>query len=138
MSDTHISQTSHFNKSAFAAAFHELSAGSYDLTVHSGDITQSGTRQEYEQAVKEFDKYGWPDILVPGNHDKRSGGISLYKKYIGESNGVMVDNNAVIVYVDSGVADGNEGRVGTVKYPFGQGTECSCQCRRPAGPVPEV
>jgi len=116
ISDSHISSSSHFNKESFDHAFKEYSEGAFDLLIHSGDITQSGQRSEYVKAVEKFDKNSWPDILVPGNHDKRSGGISLFEKYIGESSGVELSDNSLVVYVDSGVADKNEGRVGTVKY----------------------
>lgn len=116
VSDSHISTSSHFNQESFDHAYQEYQQGEFDLMIHSGDITQSGQRMEYEKAVEEFDKKSWPDILVPGNHDKRSGGISLFKKYIGESSGVETFDDSVVIYVDSGVPDDNNGRVGTVKY----------------------
>ena len=115
ISDTHMSG-SHFNKEAFERAYQDYQEEDFDLLIHSGDVTQGGQRSDYEMAAENFNKYGWPDIVVPGNHDKRSGGISLFEKYIGDTNGVKTFNDTVVIYVDSGVADDNKGRVGSVKY----------------------
>jgi len=116
ISDSHMSASSHFNQEAFDKAYQDYKEDQYDLFIHSGDITQGGQRSEYEKAVQEFDEKGWPDIVIPGNHDKRSGGISLYRKYIGQTSGVKTFDDSVVIYVDSGVADDNDGRVGTVKF----------------------
>ena len=115
MSDSHMS-SSHFNKDAFEQAYQDYHKDDYDLLIHSGDVTQGGQRDDYEMAAEAFENNGWPDIVVPGNHDKRSGGLSLFRKYIGYSNGVKTFDSTVVIFVDSGVADDNKGRVGSVKF----------------------
>ena len=115
ISDSHVS-TSHFKKKSLKKALSELKKDSYKLFVHSGDVTQQGKLEEYQKAQKIFLNIPVPSVFVPGNHDKRSGGISLYKKYIGETSGVKEIENSVIIFVDSGVADTNDGRVGMIKY----------------------
>jgi putative phosphoesterase len=115
ISDSHIS-ASHFHKEALKKSLSELKKERYDLFVHSGDITQSGKLEEYKKAQKIFKKINIPKIFVPGNHDKRSGGISMFKNFIGKTNGVRDLGDSVIIYVDSGVADTNDGRVGMTKF----------------------
>ncbi len=115
ISDSHVS-SSHFKKKSLKIALSEIKKKSYDLFVHSGDLTQQGKLDEYQKAKKFFDNIPIPSVMVPGNHDKRSGGISLYKNFIGKPSGVKEIHNAVIIYVDSGVADTNDGRVGMIKY----------------------
>jgi len=116
ISDSHVSSPSHFNIDSFEKAYHEYENDVYDLLIHSGDITQGGQKEEYQKASELFDKHVWPDVLVPGNHDKRSGGLSLFEKYIGDPNGVKIFDDTLIVRVDSGVPDKNDGRVGMVTF----------------------
>ena len=116
ISDSHISSPSHFNKESFEKAYNDYEDDQYDLFIHSGDITQGGQKEEYQQASQLFDKHVWPDVLVPGNHDKRSGGLSLFEEYIGQHNGIKVLDDTLIVHVDSGVPDKNDGRVGMVTF----------------------
>lgn len=114
MSDTHISNK--FNEQSFNYAMNDFKSNNYDLFVHSGDITQSGKNSEFLKAVELFKTIDKDKVFIPGNHDKRSGGQALYQKYFGKPNGVKLYENAVIIYVDSGVADNNDGRVGMIKY----------------------
>ncbi|MFP4005258.1 MAG: metallophosphoesterase family protein, partial [Candidatus Hadarchaeia archaeon] len=86
------------------------------ILVHSGDVTQSGKREYYKLARKYLRKVDIPYVVVPGNHDYRSGGFSLYKEYIGPSSGIEEFDDALIIYVDSGVPDSNGGRVGMAEF----------------------
>ncbi|KXB05433.1 hypothetical protein AKJ51_05045 [candidate division MSBL1 archaeon SCGC-AAA382A20] len=116
ISDTHISDDKHFNKNALEKALRELNSGPYDIVIHSGDVTESGRLEQYRKAEKLFKGIDIPFVVIPGNHDKRSGGFSLYQEYIGEANGVKEGGDSVIIYVDTGVPDANIGRVGMSKF----------------------
>lgn len=55
---------------ALAAGFAEdINGQAPDLVVASGDFTQIGTREEFEQARDFLDKLQAPVFAVPGNHD---------------------------------------------------------------------
>jgi len=115
-SDTHVGSREHFNEDALLRIFEEINTGDYDLVIHTGDITEGGQRKDYERAEKIFEGLEKPVIILPGNHDTRSGGLHLFEEYIGPSNDVREIGDAVVIYVNSSIADSNAGRVGRVKY----------------------
>jgi len=116
LSDTHIGGASDFCREALDRTLDELQKGKYDLVIHSGDITQGGRKEEFKQAQKILSKFEIPYIVLPGNHDARSGGLSLFEKYIGPLNGAREIGDAVVIYVNSAVEDSDQGRVGMVKF----------------------
>ena len=116
ISDTHIGKKEHFNINSLDIALNELKENDIDLLIHSGDITQDGKLKYYKKARGIFEEVNVPCIIVPGNHDKRSGGLSLFEKFIGPSNGVSEIGDAVVIHVDSGISDTDIGRVGMVKF----------------------
>jgi len=76
---------------ALAEGFAEdINAQSPDLVVASGDFTQVGTKEEFEQAREFLDKLTAPVFAVPGNHDVPAinfvrrflNPYGLYKHYI--------------------------------------------------------
>lgn len=76
---------------ALAAGFAEdINAQTPDLIVASGDFTQVGTREEFEQARAFLDRLEAPIFAVPGNHDVPAVNIfrrffdpyGLYRKFI--------------------------------------------------------
>ncbi len=88
----HISDL-HFGRhdAALAAGFaDDINAQHPDLIVASGDFTQIGTKEEFEQAREFLDTLRAPVFAVPGNHDVPAVNIfrrffnpyGLYKRYI--------------------------------------------------------
>ena len=76
---------------ALAAGFaDDINAQKPDLVVASGDFTQIGTKEEFEQAREFLDKLHAPVFAVPGNHDVPAVNIfrrffnpyGLYRRYI--------------------------------------------------------
>jgi len=116
ISDTHIGGASYFNKEVLEGILGETRKHKYDLVIHSGDVTQGGRRQEFEQARKILSRIDIPLIALAGNHDARSGGLCLFEKYIGPLDGVREIGDAVIVHVNSAFEDSDQGRVGMVKF----------------------
>ncbi len=116
ISDTHIGRKKHFNRNSLEYILKRAKDKEFDFLIHSGDVTQSGKEKQYIKAKKLFSDLDIPFVIIPGNHDKRSGGIKLYKEYIGQPNGIIEQDNAVILFVDSAVQDSNVGRVGMVKF----------------------
>ncbi len=116
LSDTHIGSEKYFDRDPLIHVLNKLNEGGYDLLIHSGDITQEGKEEHFIEAQKLLSKVETPCVTIPGNHDKRSGGIALYKKYIGPPNGTMEQDEAIVIFVDSCVQDSNDGRVGMTKF----------------------
>ncbi|MFW6124097.1 MAG: metallophosphoesterase family protein [Acidobacteriota bacterium] len=121
ISDTHIGGALDFCKDALDLTLKEVKQEKYDLIIHSGDITQGGRREEYIQVKEILSGIDIPCIFLAGNHDARSGGLSLFKEYIGPLNGVRELGDAVVIYVNSAVEDSDQGRVGMVKFNMMRG-----------------
>src|SRR6056297_2479818 len=115
ISDTHIGSSSHFNVEIFNAFMDDIRQDDFDILLHSGDLTQSGSAEQYEKGKHFLKELKIPYVIIPGNHDARSGGLHLYKQHIGNPNGTKVLDEAVIIYVDSSIPDSNNGRVGQQK-----------------------
>src|SRR6218665_4090867 len=70
----------------------DINAQSPDLIVASGDFTQIGTKEEFEQARAFLDKLNAPVFAVPGNHDVPAVNVlrrlinpyGLYRRYISD------------------------------------------------------
>jgi putative phosphoesterase len=116
ISDTHVGNRNFFDEQHLLSAIEFINGGNYDLIVHSGDVTQSGQKQEFREAEHFLNDIQKPLIVVPGNHDTRSGGLYLFEQYIGETNGHREIGNAGIIYVNSAVADSDDGRIGRVQF----------------------
>ncbi|SMQ58578.1 3',5'-cyclic AMP phosphodiesterase CpdA [Devosia lucknowensis] len=91
---------------ALAAGFaDDINAQRPDLIVASGDFTQIGTKEEFEQAREFLDKLHAPIFAVPGNHDVPAVNIlrrflnpyGLYKKYIARDLEPYLEMNGVVL-----------------------------------------
>ncbi len=116
LSDTHVGDASSFNKGTLYRLLEAVEESDCDVVIHTGDVTQGGRKREYQRARQMLPKIDAPMVILPGNHDARSGGLHLFKEYIGETSGVREIGDAVIIYVNSAFADSDQGRVGMVKY----------------------
>ena len=83
----------------------DINALSPDLVVASGDFTQIGTKEEFEQAREFLDKLKAPVFAVPGNHDVPAVNIfrrfldpyGLYKKYISKDMEPFLEMDGVVL-----------------------------------------
>jgi predicted phosphodiesterase len=116
ISDTHVGHPNYFNELALYTIIKEIKEGNFDAVIHTGDVTQNGTVEEYRKAKDIFSNVKTPVIFMPGNHDARAGGLELFERFIGPLNGVTEIGDAVIIHVNSAFEDGNEGRVGMIKF----------------------
>ena len=87
ISDLHFGHHDPALAEGFAA---DINAQNPDLVVASGDFTQIGTKEEFEQAREFLDTLTAPVFAVPGNHDVPAVNIlrrffnpyGFYKRYI--------------------------------------------------------
>ncbi|MDK2869770.1 MAG: hypothetical protein PWP39_1005 [Pyrococcus sp.] len=116
ISDTHITNEVAFKAYAFDLIVNEINIRPFDLVIHTGDVTNNGLREEYEQASYLLKKIEKPLIVAPGNHDARNVGYELFEKYIGPLVGVYEFKDGVIIWVDSTIPDLSDGRIGGYKF----------------------
>lgn len=122
--DTHISKyTGLFNKKAFDIGVkminEHLQANPDAILLHLGDITDSGTYEDFVFSKEILDK-SFPNMknlfFLTGNHDMRNIGDKLWKEFFGERQ-FFIDTtknggNLVIMGIDSSEPDENIGRIG--------------------------
>lgn len=66
---------------ALAAGFaDDINAQKPDLVVASGDFTQVGTKEEFEQAREFLDRLDAPIFAVPGNHDVPA--VNIFRRFL--------------------------------------------------------
>ena len=116
ISDTHVGSRAFFDEQRLLETIEWISSSDYDLIVHSGDVTQGGQKEEFREAAHFLDDIGKPLIIIPGNHDTRSGGLYLFEQYIGRTSGYYETEDAVVIYLNSAIADSDDGRVGRVQF----------------------
>lgn len=88
ISDLHFGRT---NEAALAALTVTLDEERPDLTVITGDLTQSGRRREYREAAAFLQSLNGRFLAVPGNHDAPVYNLALrflnpwarYEKHVG-------------------------------------------------------
>lgn len=122
-SDTHISKyTGLFNKRAFKIGAKlikdRLKKHPNALLLHLGDVTDSGTYEDFVYAQKTFNINIPQDNLhvIPGNHDMRNIGDKLWRDFFGDRQ-FLIDTresggNLIILGLDSAEPDENTGRIG--------------------------
>lgn len=83
----------------------DINAQKPDLVVASGDFTQIGTKEEFEQAREFLDKLNAPVFAVPGNHDVPAVNIfrrffnpyGLYRRYISSDLEPFLEMDGVVL-----------------------------------------
>ncbi|WP_211255067.1 metallophosphoesterase family protein [Palaeococcus ferrophilus] len=116
ISDTHITPDVAYKAYPYDLIVNEINNGPFDLVIHTGDVTNSGLREEYEHAAYALKKIKKPLIVVPGNHDARNVGYELFEHYIGPTTGVYEKGDLVVIWLDSTIPDLSDGRVGGYKF----------------------
>jgi 3',5'-cyclic-AMP phosphodiesterase len=87
--------------------------------VVSGDLTDAGYREEFEQAAEYIDRIECENIMViPGNHDSRNVGYIHFERLFGERQSVIDLEDVILAGVDSSEPDLNDGQVGREHYGF--------------------
>jgi 3',5'-cyclic-AMP phosphodiesterase len=97
----------------------EINRSNPATVVVSGDLTDAGYREEFEQAAEYIDRIECESILViPGNHDSRNVGYVHFERLFGERQSVIDLDEVILVGVDSSEPDLNDGQVGREHYEF--------------------
>jgi len=93
------------------------------VVVVSGDLTDAGYREEFEEAAGFIDRIECEHVMViPGNHDARNVGYLHFERLFGVRRSVLDLDEVILVGVDSSEPDLNDGQVGREHYEFITGT----------------
>ena len=97
----------------------EINRSNPATVVVSGDLTDAGYREEFEQAAEYIDRIECESIMViPGNHDSRNVGYIHFERLFGERQSVIDLDDVILAGVDSSEPDLNDGQVGREHYGF--------------------
>lgn len=102
VSDLHFG---HHDPAVAAGFADDINAQKPDLVVASGDFTQIGTKEEFQQAREFLDKLHAPVFAVPGNHDVPAVNIfrrffnpyGLYRRYIDDDLEPFLEMDGVVL-----------------------------------------
>ncbi len=118
ISDIHCGSV-HFIPDLLERSILEINDYEPTAVVVSGDLTDAGYRQEFEQAAEYVSRFRCKNVMViPGNHDSRNVGYIHFERLFGERYSVIEFEEAIMVGVDSSEPDLNDGRVGREHYGF--------------------
>lgn len=88
-----------------------------EILVITGDITEEGYQEEYEEAVAYLDKLEVKNkVVVPGNHDARNEGYKIFEEVFLTRFPKYEDTEVVIYGIDSSEPDIDDGHIGRENY----------------------
>jgi 3',5'-cyclic AMP phosphodiesterase CpdA len=88
-----------------------------DILAVTGDLTFEGRSYEYDIVKEYFDKLNVDIMLVvPGNHDARNEGFSIFEELFGTRYPCFADKGILMMGVDSSQPDIDDGHVGRDRY----------------------
>ena len=118
ISDIHCGSV-HFIPDLLERSILEINDLKPTAVVVSGDLTDAGYRQQFEEAAEYIRGFRCENLMViPGNHDSRNVGYIHFERLFGERYSVIEFEEAIMVGVDSSEPDLNDGRVGREHYDF--------------------
>ena len=117
ISDIHVA-SSHFRPELLAKVIREINVVRPDLVVLSGDLTEKGLREEYQEAKAWTDQIEVPLLVTPGNHDSRNVGYLHFEELYGSRYLSRRLPGVLLVAADSSEPDLDEGRIGRTIYPW--------------------
>ncbi|MBS7644529.1 MAG: metallophosphoesterase [Candidatus Bathyarchaeia archaeon] len=120
LSDTHISPHGQFVEEAFDEAVRQINRldPSPTVIIHTGDLTDNGVLSDYEYAMKKIQLLEGKLVIVPGNHDERNYGQSLFRDLIGELDREVNLGDLRLYVMNSPEPDRDEGRLGRRRQEF--------------------
>ena len=111
LSDIHFG--AQFREDVFAKVIDEVNSLSPDAVIITGDLTNEGLKEEYEQCKELISKINVEKIIaVSGNHDYRNTGYLHFKKYFPFQTINELDSDVVVVTIGTARPDRDEGEVG--------------------------
>jgi 3',5'-cyclic AMP phosphodiesterase CpdA len=116
LSDLHAG-SQYFIPNLLSQTIREINHLKPQIVVVTGDLTETGFRQEYKTARTFLDMIEAEEVVVvPGNHDSRNVGYIHFEEYFGLRSSALKLSGITIVGLDSSEPDLDAGRVGRERY----------------------
>jgi 3',5'-cyclic AMP phosphodiesterase CpdA len=116
ISDVHCGSP-YFVGSLLERAILEVNELGPDVVVVSGDLTNAGYQQEFEEAAAYLERIQCEHmIVIPGNHDSRNVGYVHFEELFGDRSPEFHSNGVSIVAIDSTEPDLDHGTIGRGNY----------------------
>jgi 3',5'-cyclic AMP phosphodiesterase CpdA len=74
----HCKSVESFPREKLQTAIKEINEYNPDLVVVTGDLTENGFKNEYEEAKRFLDQISSQKMIVPGNHDTKYTGHLIF------------------------------------------------------------
>ncbi|MBC7109609.1 MAG: metallophosphoesterase [Archaeoglobi archaeon] len=87
-----------------------------ELVIVTGDLTDQGFMHEYERAEEFLNEIKAEKLIVPGNHDSRNSGDTLFEDFFGTRFPVYESKDLIVLGIDSSEPDIDDGHVGRENY----------------------
>ena len=111
LSDIHYG--AQFRENVFEKVIDEVNSLSPDAVIITGDLTNEGLKEEYEECKSLISKINVEKIIaISGNHDYRNTGYLHFKKYFPFKTINEFGNDVVVVTIGTARPDRDEGEVG--------------------------
>ncbi len=116
LSDLHIS-SAHYLSDVAESVVQSVNEISPDILVITGDLTQNGTYQEFEDVKEWIDRIDCSNkVIVLGNHDSRNVGYLLFEDIFKTRYPCCSLDGVTVVGVDSSQPDIDDGHIGRERY----------------------
>lgn len=111
LSDIHVGAK--LEENMLEKAIDEINKLNPDLVVVTGDLTDEGLLEEFQEAHKYLESLKCKYLVVgSGNHDSRNIGYRLFPRFFGKPWSITELNETVLIMLDSSRPDQDEGEVG--------------------------
>jgi 3',5'-cyclic AMP phosphodiesterase CpdA len=111
LSDIHCGPK--FQGRTLQKAIDEINALAPNLVVVTGDLTEDGLLEEFQEAKRYLQQLRCKHIVISsGNHDARTTGYRLFPDFFGEPSSVTDIKNTVIISLNSSKPDQDGGEIG--------------------------
>jgi 3',5'-cyclic AMP phosphodiesterase CpdA len=109
--------SAHFLSDVAESVVQGVNEISPDILVITGDLTQNGSLQEFEEAKEWIDRIDCKNkVVVPGNHDSRNVGYLLFEDLFKARFSCCSFDGVTVVGVDSSQPDIDDGHIGREMY----------------------
>jgi Icc-related predicted phosphoesterase len=78
---------------------------SVDFAIHAGDITEFGTKREYEWAYEIMTDLHIPYLAIIGNHDIIGGGDKIFRELYGNENFSFIANDILFICLNTNMLE---------------------------------
>ncbi|MEM2935453.1 MAG: metallophosphoesterase family protein [Candidatus Thermoplasmatota archaeon] len=112
ISDIHFGMSWMFIEKMAKKGIERLNRENPDVVIITGDLTDYGLKKEYKGVKRLLDNINCEYLAIPGNHDARHQGASVFEEYIGERFFVKKIGKYKFVGLDSSQPDLDEGHIG--------------------------